>query len=105
MSMRVDVYAFVKKYSLVEPERMHPIDDHILKAMHIESIYDMLSYVGSTDIDKLEKAGLTDLAEKLRRYGEIVVKEENIVNTVLTKVLGKNIEGHAVYLVLRASYP
>jgi len=98
--MRVNVYVFTRKYTLVDPEKMHPIDDHLIRAKHIESVYDVLKYVGSFDLEELEKVGLKGLAEKLRRDREVVVRDKNAIK-VLEEVLKAKIPPNTTYIVLR----
>lgn len=98
--MQVNVYAFVKRSSLIDPKNMHPIDDHLIRAMHIESIYDMLNYAGSVDLEKLEKAGLNDIVDRLRRHREATINDDNIIK-IIEDILKVKMPSNAMYIILR----
>lgn len=98
--MQVNVYAFAKRSSLIDPKNMHPIDDHLIRAMHIESIYDMLNYVGSVDLEKLEKAGLNDIVDRLRRRREAIINDNNVIK-IIEDILKVKMPSNAMYIILR----
>ena len=98
--MRVDVYVFTKRFTLVDLERMHPIDNHLIRARHIESVYDVLRYIGSLDLEELEKAGLSNIVDKLKRAREVIVYDNNAIK-VVEDVLKVRIPSNTAYIVLR----
>ena len=98
--MRVNVYVFTRRFTLVEPERMHPVDDHLVRVKHIESIYDVLRYVGSIELEELEKAGLSDLVDRLKRTREATINNSNAIK-IIEGVLKTRIPSNTVYIVLR----
>jgi len=102
--MRVDIYVFVEKFVLVDPENIHPIDDHLIRAKHIESIYDVLKYVGSVDLEELEKVGLKNIVDKLRRNKEVTIYDRNVVQAI-EKALKIKIPPSTTYIVLRLAQP
>ncbi len=73
--MKIHVYVFRERSALIDPEKFHPIDDHLIRAMHIESIYDVYQYVGCYDLAQLHGLG-ADVVSKLKRYGEVVLRGE-----------------------------
>ena len=98
--MRVHVYLFMSRSSLIEPERLHPVDDHLIRAMHIESIYDVYVYAGCIELSELEKTGLDgNIVFKLRRYGEALVKGDEAKR--IASLLGFN--GDVKFIVIRRS--
>ncbi len=72
--MRVKVYIFTSRSSLVDSERMLPVDDHLIRAMHIESIYDVYSYAGCLGLRELTGCVSNDVVFKLKKYGEALVR-------------------------------
>lgn len=97
--MRVDIYVFFKRSTLIDPKIMHPIDEHLIRAMHVESIYDVLHRIGSVALSELEKKGFPEVVEKLKKYYEAVVEGEKAIN-ILRDLLGLK-DKEIRYLVLR----
>ncbi len=72
--MKARVYVFTSRSSLIDPERLHPVDDHLIRAMHIESVYDVYAYAGCIDLDRLDREVLDEsVVFRLRKYGEALV--------------------------------
>jgi hypothetical protein len=95
----VHVYAHVVRSSLVEEGRYSFVDEHLIRSLHIESIYDVIQFVRVLSIDELAKLIDDSQIKKLKRYREVIVSGED-ADRVLEYIRPSNAT-KAKYIVLR----
>ena len=100
---KIYIYAFRERSAIInlnpDINKFVAIDLHLIRAMHIESLYDILVLVGELDLDYAKEVLSEDILQKLQRYQEVVLKGEEASR--LLKKLNMNIE--CKYLILRTS--
>ncbi len=73
----VSVYAHTLRSSLVEESKYSFVDEHLIRSLHIESIYDVIQFIGEINMDELVGVVREDYIKKLKQYREVIVTGED----------------------------
>lgn len=95
--MKVGIFVPIKRSTFVPPERVTPVDMHLVISKHIEMTYDVLKLLDVANETRLERCLPLAEARILTTRKELVLVRERALS--FSKCMG--FEGRWLYVVLR----